>query len=57
VNLSLGPGVNPLNYRNSFVNFPTIPGGLGVVVAINYRTRIIITKRTLLCSLVSKRPW
>ena len=24
VNLWLGPGVNPLNYEDTFVNFPTI---------------------------------
>ena len=35
VNLSLGPGVNPLNYKDTFVDFPTIPRGLGVVVAID----------------------
>ena len=25
VNLSIGQGVNPLNYEDIFVNFPTIP--------------------------------
>ena len=29
VNLSLGPGVNPLNYEDTFVNVPTIPLGFG----------------------------
>ena len=27
---SLGPGVNPLNYKDNVVNFPTIPRGFGV---------------------------
>lgn len=29
VNLSLGPGVNPLSYEDTGVNFPTIPRGSG----------------------------
>ena len=30
VNLSLGPGVNPLNYKDTVINFPTIGfGGCG----------------------------
>ena len=31
---SLGPGVNPLNYDDTFVNFPS--GGLGVGVGIDH---------------------
>ena len=29
VNLSLGPGVNPLSYEDTGVNFPTISRGFG----------------------------
>ena len=31
---TLGPGVNPLNYDDTFVNFPS--GGLGVGVGIDH---------------------
>ena len=29
VNLSLGPGKNPVNYEDTVVNVPTIPMGFG----------------------------
>ena len=33
MNLSLGHGVNPLNYEKTFVNFPLFPGGVVVTSA------------------------